>query len=603
MPLSARCAPLLCAVLLAGPASARELVLTHGEKDPEQRRTAELLVDAVRERGRTVGLKASGAATPLQSLEQLAKGDAQLALLRSDLAFSAHAGEGAFPTAQPLQALAVLQPVVIHVVVRAGISRVAELGGKRVALSPAGGLDAPAEWLPFEVEGLSAHALQLTRLAPSAGRDAFIAGKVDAWVTLAPPGSPDVKAALAAGGALATVTPERVAPLLRSRPYLHSGTLDPAAYQTAGPLFVLELDQLLVSGDKVTAAEAQELLEVAYGAQGKLEGLTPDRTSQRGCLPLQPGALAYLDNAKALPYPIKVFVGAYAYSISELDITSGTYLFDGYLWFRWRGPHLAAKPFEFSVINGTVENLEDSPVIQADGWNRQSRRITVKLRANFLLHDYPFDTQKLPFELEHRWMGAEKLIFVPDDGAASGGSLMSSFLSRDVQINDWVIKDVEHLSTIKKYETDFGSIEKGVWDGKSSRYALILTIRRTIIPYVVKFIIPLVVIVLMNFAVFFIRSDEFEVQAGIVITALLSCIAFHISQSGSLPEVGYLVKADKFFLLSYVVIFLTLVQIVVENALHHRGKQALTALIDKICRVVIPGFFFITLTYLLFEGM
>ncbi len=595
----------LAAALWSGGALARELVLAPAAGDADAAHTAEQLAAAARDRGRVVALKVASAHSQVEALGQLASGAAHLALVRSDVVFAAYSGQGAFPSADPaLVAMAVLQPLAIHVVARKAleISAAKELKGKRVALSPAGGLDAATEWLPFEADGLTVGDVELVRLAPAAAQAAFKAGKVDAWVRIAPYGDAGVKAALEAGGALVPVSLPKVAGMLRARPYLHSVEL-PAEVYGGGPVRVLELDLVLVTRDKVSTDEAREVLDVAYGGSRRMGTLAPGLTSSRVAIPLHPGALAYLEGVQALPYPIKVFVGAYAYSISELNISDGTFLFDGYLWFRWRGPHLAAKPFEFSVINGTVENMEDSPVIQADGWNRQSRRVTVKMRANFLLHDYPFDTQRLPLEIEHRWMGAEKLVFIPDDGAATGGSLMRSFLAKDVQINDWKIRDVEHQVRVKQYETDFGSIEKGVWNGQSSRYILSINIRRTILPYVVKFIIPLVVIVLMNFAVYFIRSDEFEVQAGIVITALLSCIAFHISQSGSLPEVGYLVKADKFFLLSYVVIFLTLVQIVVENTLHHRGKIDLTVLIDRICRVLIPAFFFITLTYLLFEGM
>jgi len=183
--------------------------------------------------------------------------------------------------------------------------------------------------------------------------------------------------------------------------------------------------------------------------------------------------------------------------------------------------------------------------------------------------DYPFDEQVLPLMLEHRWDGIEQLVFVPDDGAVpEGKSLKQSFLAAGLKIGDWIIDSARHHVETKQYETDFGSIQKGVWDGKSSRYVFQVQLRRRLVPYVLKTLLPLLVIVAMGFCVFFMDAREFSTQCGVAITALLSCVAFHISQ----PQVGYVVKADFFFFLSYASIFSSLCVVVASNKWVHRGE-------------------------------
>src|SRR5262249_52356735 len=188
---------------------------------------------------------------------------------------------------------------------------------------------------------------------------------------------------------------------------------------------------------------------------------------------------------------------------------------------------------------------------------------------NFVFDDYPFDKQILPLQLEHRWDGIEQLVFVPDDGAVpEGKNLAQAFLSTGLKVGDWIIDSARHRVETKQYETDFGSIQKGVWDGKSSRYVFEVQLRRRLLPYTLKVLLPLFVIVAMGLSVFFMDAREFATQCGVSITALLSCVAFQISQ----PQVGYVVKADIFFFLSYAAIFSSLAVMVASNKWVHAGQ-------------------------------
>lgn len=293
--------------------------------------------------------------------------------------------------------------------------------------------------------------------------------------------------------------------------------------------------------------------------------------------------------AKKPVAPTTVYVGAYAYSISEVNMAAGTFLWDGYLWFRWQGDALGSDGFDFVVINGILEHMDESAPVHQGDVHRQSRRVTMRLRADFDLKDYPFDAQVLPMVIEHRWFGDDQLVFVPDDGAVpQGRTLANAFLAEELRVGDWNVREVRHRGAKKTYETDFGSIQKGVWAGTSSRYVLEVEIRRALLPYVLKFVLPLLLIVAMGFSVFFISPKEFSTQCGIVITALLACVAFHMSQANSLPEVGYLVKADVFFLLSYGFIFFALAAVVGANRLVHVGKpQRAEWWIDRL-RLLLP---------------
>lgn len=298
--------------------------------------------------------------------------------------------------------------------------------------------------------------------------------------------------------------------------------------------------------------------------------------------------------------PVIVKTGVYLSSIDEFDIREGSYKFSGYMWFRWRRPIEPDNEIEFVLVNGQLLSIDDAEVRKHDGWYRQSHRFTARLRNAFPLHDYPFDQQTLKWELEHRWLGTDHVVFEPDEEALPSDALAEAALGPDVRVRDWSILEdaVSHRSEVQTYSTNFGWLNPNKWDRDSSRYVFEIPVSRSIVPYVIKSVVPLIIIVLMSFCVFFISATEFQAQVSITITALLSAIAFHISQSNALPKVGYLVAADIFYLLSYAVIFLTLVQVLIAHVVYQHGYPERAAWLDRVARVVFPVLFFLPIAYL-----
>lgn len=313
-------------------------------------------------------------------------------------------------------------------------------------------------------------------------------------------------------------------------------------------------------------------------------------------LALSPAAVAADDDG-----PVVVKTGVYLSSIDDFDIREGSYQFTGYLWFRWQRPLEPTNSVNFVLVNGEMLSMDEGQVRHHDGWYRQSHRFQARLRNAFPLHDYPFDRQTLRMVIEHRLLGTEHVVFEPDEQALPGSALAESALGPDVRVRDWsILKDgVTHESIVQTYATDFGWLNPNKWNRKSSRYVFEIPVARSLVPYVIKSVVPLIIIVLMSFCVFFIDATEFQAQVSITITALLSAIAFHISQSNALPKVGYLVAADIFYLLSYAVIFLTLVQVIVAHVVYHHGYRERAAQIDRYARVIFPALFFLPIAYLI----
>ena len=59
---------------------------------------------------------------------------------------------------------------------------------------------------------------------------------------------------------------------------------------------------------------------------------------------------------------------------------------------------------------------------------------------------------------------------------------------------------------------------------------------------------PLGIMMLVSLFVEVIPPKQFEARLTLVMTALLSVVVFHLSQNDGLPNVGYLMRADQYFM-------------------------------------------------------
>ncbi|MDP1677433.1 MAG: hypothetical protein Q8L88_11265, partial [Bacteroidota bacterium] len=112
-------------------------------------------------------------------------------------------------------------------------------------------------------------------------------------------------------------------------------------------------------------------------------------------------------------------------------------------------------------------------------------------------------------------------------------------------------------------------------------------------PFVVKIFIPLFIVVLMSMLSFYIPAKDLESQIALGSTALLSIIALNFVIADKLPQVDYLIKSDKLLLVSYLFIFLALVESIIVNVLATKRKNGLALKFDKICRRIFPSLYVI----------
>ena len=104
-------------------------------------------------------------------------------------------------------------------------------------------------------------------------------------------------------------------------------------------------------------------------------------------------------------------------------------------------------------------------------------------------------------------------------------------------------------------------------------------------------ILPLVLIVIMSWAVFWITPTDASPQISIAVTSMLTLIAYRFAIDNQLPRLPYTTDLDAFILMSTVLVFFSFIEVLVTTILENQKRNRLAITIDRSCRVIFPVIF------------
>ena len=113
--------------------------------------------------------------------------------------------------------------------------------------------------------------------------------------------------------------------------------------------------------------------------------------------------------------------------------------------------------------------------------------------------------------------------------------------------------------------------------------------------YIYKFVLPLCMIVMMSWLVFWISASQLSPQLSLAATSMLTLIAFQFAMNDLLPKIGYLTKMDQYVLASSVLVFLALLEALITSRLASNGRVKTADRIDRASRWLFPGTYLIVI--------
>jgi Neurotransmitter-gated ion-channel ligand binding domain/Neurotransmitter-gated ion-channel transmembrane region len=298
--------------------------------------------------------------------------------------------------------------------------------------------------------------------------------------------------------------------------------------------------------------------------------------------------------------PVKVAVSLHIINIASINEVTEQFEIDGYLMARWTDPRLAFTPTQptdqhrqyaraqvwipsFEMVNAVAPRQRDNTSAQGDpdGSVSYVERFHAVLSSKFMLRRFPFDSQSLLIVV-HPYLRQERQV---------------EFTAYNREV--WATREFTQYSSLAQW--NLKRVE--LWIGTSELYGgrrisearFTINVERRYAFYLWKVFLPLLLMVVLSWAVFWIEARDLSNQVQIAITTILTVIAFAFAISATMPRVPYLTYIDAFFLTCYVFVFVAIVELMAVHLSHRREKSSdLGVRIQRISRWAVPLAFLVT---------
>jgi Neurotransmitter-gated ion-channel ligand binding domain/Neurotransmitter-gated ion-channel transmembrane region len=306
---------------------------------------------------------------------------------------------------------------------------------------------------------------------------------------------------------------------------------------------------------------------------------------------------AVIERPRADDGPTRVSIGIWMVDITSIDSAQQSFTAEMALVLRWKDPRLAHTgngvvryPLEqvwhprIAVVNETnsvSRKFPDLVEVEPDGRVTYRQRYAGAFSQPLRLRSFPFDRQTFRLQFVAVRYRANEVQFVPDQDWIDNGLKQAGGIATSITLPDWTIESWNTKSLSYALAPGF----------EYSGYAFEFTASRNAQHYVWKVILPLVLIVIMSWAVFWIDPVTSNSQISIAVTSMLTLIAYRFAIDNQLPRLPYTTNLDAFILMSTVLVFFSFIEVLVTTILENQKRNRLAITIDRSCRVIFPVIF------------
>ena len=306
-----------------------------------------------------------------------------------------------------------------------------------------------------------------------------------------------------------------------------------------------------------------------------------------------------IDRPGADAGPTQVSVGIWVVDITKIDSAEQSFTAEVALVMRWKDPRLAHTgsgiaryPLEqvwhprIAVVNETsfvTHKFPDFVEVDPDGTINYRQRYAGAFTQSLRLRSFPFDRQTFHVQLVAVRYRPYEVQFVPDQDWIEHGLKQGGGIAPSITLPDWTVEQWETKPLTYALAPGF----------EYSGYAFEFTALRNVEYYILKVILPLVLIVMMSWSVFWTEPTNSNTQFSIAVTSMLTLIAYRFAVDTQLPRLPYMTRLDVFFLFSTLLVFFSLIEVLVTTILDNNQQLARAKKLDRYCRVVVPLIFVI----------
>jgi hypothetical protein len=301
--------------------------------------------------------------------------------------------------------------------------------------------------------------------------------------------------------------------------------------------------------------------------------------------------------------PVVVQARFHLDDINAIDDGSETFEFRGVLTLTWRDPRqefdAAAAGVDEKLYQGDFQFNEIAPswfpqvvlvnesgmyethgvLLRAkpDGTQILVQTVNAIAKTEFSIRRFPFDQHQLEAVFEILGFDDTEVVLETDTevGDAHGR----------VQIPQWTISSV--CSEIRNRAAPYAG-RRGV----ASALVVSVDARRESFYIIRLVVIPLIVIVLLSFSVFWMDRSSLGDRINVSFIGILTGVAYQIVVSDLVPRISYSTLIHGFLNLSFILMCATVAINLIVGSLDQKGKSELGNRIDRRCRWIFPLVYF-----------
>lgn len=311
--------------------------------------------------------------------------------------------------------------------------------------------------------------------------------------------------------------------------------------------------------------------------------------------------------------PTVVKVGIFLADIVDLDELNETFQAEFIVVAEWEDPRLAFDPaveetdvklfqgqFQFNeVFSGwwpqllIVNEIGSGDVnaitieVHPDGRVRYMEQRNVTLETPMQLHAFPFDTQTLEAKMIAFGNYGGQVVLEVDE-RVRGATEEHIEGNERVNIAQWRLVNLDMQAGLADYRY-YGAPKQ------LSELRFTITLERQSANMIWKVIVPLIVLVLLMSAVFWMEVDNLSDRLNVAFIGILTIVAYQFLIDGTMPRISYFTFMDTLLLYSFLVMCVSIFESLLLHSMCKAGRRAAAEKVDVFAKWAFPAIYFLGL--------
>ncbi len=285
-----------------------------------------------------------------------------------------------------------------------------------------------------------------------------------------------------------------------------------------------------------------------------------------------------------------VYAGIDIARLGGIDIKGGTFSADFYVWMRYGGDDDSPTHIEFpGLIRGSFDPAHPAESGREDDLHYRLWRVSGDFKADFDLHDFPFDSQSLVVRFQNHEAPRQQVAYVIDTFGLhlhrpDPAPLDTRSAFRNLQL--WHVTDLLYfvdafsISSTQGKTAFFDTDNRNEYGG----FDTAVVVRRDAVTFMVKTLVPLFLLVLVIFATMFFPQTLAKERAVVPVTGILTSAVLLISITNQLPALGYSVALEYIFYVFFGLCLMAMIAGLLSELFRHKTYHGRVIAVDLFAR-------------------